>query len=306
MISTSTPRNIRVMFTPFRDGLQSSFGGKVRLKDFLPAMEASVKAGIRHFEFGGGARFQAPMFYLGENPFETMETIRNAVGPNIALQILTRSVSGVTLTTQSLEGLSLQAKLMQGAGIRNVLVTNGMLNPEPLAELLPLVSAMNIDLKSVRPEFYRDYVKGDLETVLGTIRAARKACHVELTNLLIPGRNDSEREIRELVDFVASLGRETVLHFSRYFPRHRATEPSTPAETLARATAIAREKLDYVYLGNVGFGDSPRAGTVPGRDTFCPKCRNRLVERSGYAGRVVGIAEGKCAQCGRKADFVLA
>ena len=197
-------------------------------------------------------------------------------------------------------------KLMQGAGIRNVLVTNGMLNPEPLAELLPLVSAMNIDLKSVRPEFYRDYVKGDLETVLGTIRAARKACHVELTNLLIPGRNDSEREIRELVDFVASLGRETVLHFSRYFPRHRATEPSTPAETLARATAIAREKLDYVYLGNVGFGDSPRAGTVPGRDTFCPKCRNRLVERSGYAGRVVGIAEGKCAQCGRKADFVLA
>jgi len=104
------------MFTPFRDGLQSSFGGKVRLKDFLPAMEASVEAGVRHFEFGGGARFQAPMFYLGEDPFETMETIRDAVGPDIDLQILTRSVSGVTLTTQSLEGLQLQARLMKAAG----------------------------------------------------------------------------------------------------------------------------------------------------------------------------------------------
>jgi len=116
MIFTKTPKTIRVMFTPFRDGLQSSFGGKVRLADFLPAMEASVHAGIRHFEFGGGARFQAPLFYLGENPFATMEKIREAVGPEIDLQILTRSVSGVTLTTQSIEALDLQAKLMASSG----------------------------------------------------------------------------------------------------------------------------------------------------------------------------------------------
>jgi pyruvate/oxaloacetate carboxyltransferase len=94
------------MFTPFRDGLQSSFGGKVRLNDFLPAMKRSVELGIRHFEFGGGARYQAPYFYLGEDPFEDMKTIREAVGPEADLQILTRSVSGVTLTTQSLEGLA--------------------------------------------------------------------------------------------------------------------------------------------------------------------------------------------------------
>jgi len=108
---------------------------------------------------------------------------------------------------------------------------------------------------------------------------------------------------------VASIGRETVLHFSRYFPRHEETEPSTPTEKLVEAAAIARKKLDYVYLGNVatggGFGDSPHAGTVPDRDTFCPKCRNRLVERSSYAGRIVGIKDGKCADCGRPADFVL-
>jgi pyruvate carboxylase subunit B len=116
MIFTEKPKKIRVMFTPFRDGLQSSFGGKVRLNDYLPAMKASVEAGIRHFEFGGGARFQAPLFYLGEHPFETMQAMRDAVGPEVDLQILTRSVSGVTLTNQSIEGLELQAKLMKKHG----------------------------------------------------------------------------------------------------------------------------------------------------------------------------------------------
>jgi len=112
MIIAKSPKTIRVMFTPFRDGLQSSFGGKVRLNDFLPAMKRSAELGIRHFEFGGGARYQAPYFYLGEDPFEDMKAIREAVGPDVDLQILTRSVSGVTLTTQSIEGLNLQAKLM--------------------------------------------------------------------------------------------------------------------------------------------------------------------------------------------------
>ncbi len=109
-------KQIRVMFTPFRDGLQSLFGGKARLKDILPALEASAAAGIRHFEFGGGARFQAPYFYCGENPFECMSTMREKVGPDVDLQILTRSVSGVTLTTQGLKALGLQAKLMKKHG----------------------------------------------------------------------------------------------------------------------------------------------------------------------------------------------
>ncbi|MEJ2206413.1 MAG: biotin attachment protein [Gemmatimonadota bacterium] len=116
MIFAERPRKIRVMFTPFRDGLQSSFGGKVRLRDFLPALELSAEIGIRHFEFGGGARFQAPLFYLGENPFDDMRRIRETVGPEADLQILTRSVSGVTLTTQSPEGLELQGQLMAAAG----------------------------------------------------------------------------------------------------------------------------------------------------------------------------------------------
>ncbi len=116
MIFTEKAKKIRVMFTPFRDGLQSSFGGKVRLNDILPAMKRSAELGIRHFEFGGGARYQAPLMYLGEDPFEDMKVMREAVGPDIDLQILTRSVSGVTLTTQSMEGLNLQAKLMKEYG----------------------------------------------------------------------------------------------------------------------------------------------------------------------------------------------
>ncbi|MBN2246523.1 MAG: biotin attachment protein [Candidatus Aminicenantes bacterium] len=116
MIFTKKEKTIRVMFMPFRDGLQSSFGGKVRLADILPAMQASAEAGIHHFEFGGGARFQAPLFYLGENPFDDMRKMREVVGPDVDLQILTRSVSGVTLTTQSPETLRMQAGLMKNAG----------------------------------------------------------------------------------------------------------------------------------------------------------------------------------------------
>jgi pyruvate carboxylase subunit B len=86
------------------------------LNDFLGAVELSAEAGIRHFEFGGGARFQAPIFYLGENPFECMRKFKEAAGPGADLQILTRSVSGVTLTTQSPEGLALQGKMMAAAG----------------------------------------------------------------------------------------------------------------------------------------------------------------------------------------------
>ena len=116
MIFSENKKEIRVMFTPFRDGLQSVFGGKTRLKDILPAIEASAAAGIKHFEFGGGARFQAPFFYVGENPFFCMSEIRKAVGPDADLQILTRSVSGVTLTTQRTTTLALQAKLMRKHG----------------------------------------------------------------------------------------------------------------------------------------------------------------------------------------------
>jgi len=116
MIHTRSEKKIRVMLTAFRDGLQSVFGGKVRVDDVLPAMAIAAEAGVRHFEFGGGARYQAPYFYVGEDPFEAMDRMRAAVGPDADLQILTRSVSGVTLTTQRTDALALQARLMRKHG----------------------------------------------------------------------------------------------------------------------------------------------------------------------------------------------
>jgi len=116
MLYTSDKKTINVMLTAFRDGLQSVFGGKVRTKDILPALQAAASSGIRHIEFGGGARYQAPLFYANENPFDSMDQMRDAAGKGCDLQILTRSVSGVTLTTQKLSALELQARLMKKHG----------------------------------------------------------------------------------------------------------------------------------------------------------------------------------------------
>lgn len=173
MIKTDQPREIKVMLTTFRDGLQSSFGGKVRLKDILPAMEACASYGMKHLEFGGGARYQAPYFYVGENPFECMSTMRKTVGPDVDLQILTRSVSGVTLTTQKLDALALQGKLMAKHGTtidRNFDFMNDVDNLEKTAK--PIIDAgmhhqlcvamMGLPFASSEvhtPEFYIKVVK---------------------------------------------------------------------------------------------------------------------------------------------------
>lgn len=177
MLHVKTEKRVRVMFTPFRDGLQSCFGGKTRLKDILPAMEASAAAGIRHFEFGGGARFQAPLFYVGESPFDCMDKMREAVGPDADLQILTRSVSGVTLTTQGLPALELQAKLMKKHGTtwdRNFDYMNDVDNLEKTGRPIVdagmhhqvCVSLMGLPFTSTEvhtPEFYVDVIRRLLE-----------------------------------------------------------------------------------------------------------------------------------------------
>lgn len=144
------------------------------------------------------------------------------------------------------------AKLAKGEGLENVLVTNGYVNPNPLEEMLPFIDAMNIDLKSIDDEFYRRYCKGTLEPVLHTIKRSVKACHVELTNLVIPGLNDSEEDFIRLVDWIYNnAGAEVPLHFSRYFPCYKLDQPATPKETLERACRIAKKKLKNVYLGNI-------------------------------------------------------
>ncbi len=111
---------IDVMDTSFRDGFQSVFGGRVLMQDFLPALEAAVAAGITHFEFGGGARFQAPVFYLNENPFEMMDKFRSVVGPEANLQTLARGVNTVALDTSPKEVIDLHAKMFKKHGTTTI------------------------------------------------------------------------------------------------------------------------------------------------------------------------------------------
>ena len=110
-------KEIKVMDTSFRDGFQSIFGAKVLVQDFLPALKAAVEAGIRHFETAGGARFQAPIFFCNENAFETMDKIRETVGPDVTLQSLARGVNVVGLNSQPRDVIDLHAKMFAKHGV---------------------------------------------------------------------------------------------------------------------------------------------------------------------------------------------
>ena len=190
------------------------------------------------------------------------------------------------------------ARLARQHGLKNVLVTNGYLNPEPLAELLPWIDAANIDLKAMDPVFYRKVCKAQLPPVLAAIRQFHEAgVHLELTNLLIPGHNDSVAEIQELVDFVAELGPQVPLHFSAYRPAWQMKAPATPRETLLSAHEIACRKLEWVYLGNVS--------AEVGCDSICAGCGEILVERSGRGGVSWLTDEGACASCRNAQPFIV-
>jgi len=142
-------------------------------------------------------------------------------------------------------------KLAHKNGLKNVLVTNGYVNEAPLRKLLPYIDAINIDIKGFSDEVYKK-LGGRLAPVLKTVEIASKDCHVELTNLIVPKLNDSREEIENLVDWVATkVGRETPLHFSRYFPNFKYAEPPTSPKTLKMAEEIGLTKLKHVHLGNV-------------------------------------------------------
>lgn len=180
------------------------------------------------------------------------------------------------------------AKILHENNLKVVLVTNGFINQEPLLELLPYIDAMNIDLKSIDNAFYKKYCGGSLKPVLESIRTASKSCHIEITNLLITDENDSEDNIKQLVDFVESVNSEIPLHFSRYYPTYKMTNPPTPIERLERAKRIALQKLSYVYLGNV----------MTVHNSHCPKCKTLLVDREYYIKS--HILNGKCPTCGKE------
>ncbi len=177
---------------------------------------------------------------------------------SLALDLRVRGNIGIAFTyNEPLVGWEFvrdTARLFHKNGMKTVLVTNGMASGEVLQELLPFIDAMNIDLKGFTEDFYREFVGGDLNMVKDFISAAAEGCHVEITKLIIPGKNDSESEMRRMAAWIASLrggtGKDIPLHVSRYFPRYKWTAPATSVKTVYRLAETAREKLDYVYTGN--------------------------------------------------------
>lgn len=142
------------------------------------------------------------------------------------------------------------ALLVRQAGLYNVLVTNGTIEEGPWRALLPLIDAVNIDLKGFTEKWYRT-LGGDLETVRRSITLAAGSCHVEVTILIVPGENDRADEMRALSKWLALVNPDIPLHVSRFFPRHHMSgRPPTPVETVYRLADVARESLRYVYTGN--------------------------------------------------------
>ncbi len=186
------------------------------------------------------------------------------------------------------------SNLLIEKGFKNVLVTNGFINPEPLKKLLPLISAANIDLKAFTEENYKK-LGGRLSPVLNSITAFKEAgVHIELTTLVVTKFNDSMEELENLVKWIAKLDKNIPFHLSRYFPQYLYNEPPTKADLLNEAKNMAKSHLTYVYVGNAG-GES---------DTLCPQCGNLLIERYGYSTIINGIKDGNCNKCGRKTDII--
>jgi len=181
-------------------------------------------------------------------------------------------------------------------GVRPTVVSNGFIKEKALREVLPLLSAIKVDLKSFRDEFYREQVRGELEPVLKSLEIIKEiGVWLEIVVLLIPTLNDSAAEVRDLCAWVkAKLGPNVPVHFTRFHPTYRLTDlPPTPVASLERAWKIGRNAgLNYVYLGNVPGH--------PGENTTCPGCGEILIRRVGYRILSNRLFNGSCPDCKRK------
>jgi len=188
------------------------------------------------------------------------------------------------------------ARLARQHGLRNIWVTCGYIEEEPLRELCQYIDAANVDLKGFSKEFYGTYTQGMLDPVLRCFGVLKeRGVWTELTNLLIPGANDDPAVISNMCAWiVATLGRDVPVHFSRFQPNYKLLDrPPTPVGTIRMAVAIAQGYgVRFVYSGNVA-GD-------PHESTYCPACGAVVVKRTGYDIDARNLRDGACATCGRK------
>jgi pyruvate formate lyase activating enzyme len=185
------------------------------------------------------------------------------------------------------------AQAARAAGVRSVVVSGGYIQTDPLKKLAAQVDAIKIDLKAYSEKFYKEVVNGELKPVLEALVTLRKTgVWNEIVYLVVPTLNDSDSEFQGLARWVKSeLGPDVPLHFSQFHPEYLLKNlPPTPVETLERAKAIAdAEGLHYVYIGNVPGH--------PAESTYCPHCRKKVVDRTGYTIAGIHLHHGKCQFC---------
>lgn len=180
--------------------------------------------------------------------------------------------------------------------IKSVMITGGYIEEEPLRDLLPQLDAVKVDLKSIREEYYKTIVRGELKPVLDRLIQIKKSgVWLELVYLVVPTLNDTDAEFTELARWIkTNLGADTPMHFSRFHPQYLLRNlPATPQETLEKAHAICRsEGLEFVYLGNLPGH--------PAESTYCPKCNQILIERRGYRIYQNNLDGNRCRSCNRE------
>ena len=188
------------------------------------------------------------------------------------------------------------AKACRERGIKSVAVTSGYVCEEPMKEFYQYMDAANVDLKAFTDEFYHKLSGGHLQPVLDTLKYIKHETNVwlELTTLLIPGHNDSDRELNEMTEWVVSeLGSDVPMHFSAFHPDYKMLDiPPTPLSTLTRAREIAiKNGIRYAYTGNVH--------DKSGESTYCHNCGETLIGRDWYRLSEWNLdADGNCKSCG--------
>lgn len=188
------------------------------------------------------------------------------------------------------------AKLAHENGLKNIYVTSGYETKKSIDLLAPYIDGMNIDIKSFRDDFYKEICGARLKPVLEAVKYAHeKGIWIEVTTLLIEGRNDSDEEIRDIARFIAELDSSIPWHISAFHPMYKMLDsPRTPLSTLLRAYKIGKEEgLKYVYVGNIDDTDH--------ESTYCPSCSTKVIDRSGHIGQFVINnlnQNGACPNCG--------
>ncbi len=267
------------------------------------SMDPIEKKPLFHFNPGDkilsvstvGCNLRCPFCQNWEIAHENVQTRR--VTPDQLVRIaLERGSRGIAYTYNEpiiwFEFVLDTSRIASKEGLYNVVVTNGYIEEEPLKLLLQSIHAMNIDLKGWNDEFYLKEIGGKKEVVMNTIETAYKSgIHVEVTTLIIPGKNDDIEELEEEFKWLSSIDKNIPLHLSRYFPSYKYTIPPTPVEKLKEIYKVAKKYLNFVYIGNLWEEEY--------ETTVCPKCGNVVIRRRGYEVDTSGMTEeGECAKCG--------